>query len=75
MSVIVRDMPMPDICQNCSCFMHGTTADNLWALQVCRAKHKEIVEPKRTRDIAIDWNHTNRPEWCPLFEVKDWREI
>lgn len=74
MSVIVVGMEMPDICQNCACFSH-MVIDDTYFFQLCNARHKTIREPTRTKDITPEWYNTERPKWCPLFELKDWRKL
>ena len=66
MSVIVRDMEMPEGC--CECLFHQTAWDLLSGFMVdttlCKATGKtQIVMGKE------------RMKSCPLFECHDWREL
>ena len=61
MSVIVRGMEMPECCAMCP-LCHRNFDGNETRL-ACYATKKWAYED------------SGRPEWCPLFEVKDWREI
>lgn len=63
MSVIVRGMEMPDRCDVCPCCQMVMT--RVMFMYFCGAMEKQM-------DIRqIDGRHKD----CPLFEVKDWREI
>lgn len=65
MSVIVRDMKMPTDCRECPlCEYHDRTG-RTW----CIPADKLLAEDFK----PIPFN--DRPKWCPLFELKDWRDL
>ena len=61
MSVIIRDVPMPQNCMECPCCQFVLTGYII--NYKCGAMKKDV-----------DINAPGRHEDCPLFEVKDWRE-
>ena len=65
MSVIVRGMEMPADCRACPFESYSSNSGQT----VCVACMKVMATAYRTIE------HYGRPKWCPLFEVKDWREI
>ena len=67
MSFIVRDAPMPQNCAECPCYqeMFEEVANAWWnSITVCGATHDEV-------DPAED----KRADGCPLFELKDWKDV
>ena len=63
-SVIVRDMQMPENCLECPMRSGGIcTVKPSWVANavVARSPGEAVIKGK--------------PEWCPLFETKDWREV
>ena len=64
MSVIVRDMKMPENCRECS--FEGYHADI--GQTYCIACLKVLATA--FKPITFD----GRPKWCPLFELKEWRD-
>ena len=65
MSVIVVGMEMPENCRECPFESYSINTGQT----VCVASMR--VMAINNKPIAFD----GRPKWCPLFEVKDWREI
>ena len=68
-SVIVRGMELPTECEYCPLCRYYPENGNVW----CNAKNR-ILKRKWGNP---NWTHLDvkKPEWCPLFEVKDWREV
>lgn len=61
-NVIVRGMEMPKRCYTCpmNVSVHN---DSEWC---CNQTGNSVTE----REEFVE-----RPSWCPLFELKDWRKI
>lgn len=64
MSVVVRDMEMPKGCRECLMQDYRLGTGELW----CKPADKILADDYKP--IQFD----GRPKWCPLFEVKDWRD-
>lgn len=61
MSVIVRGMEMPRDCSECPhCFITPPEIDELY----------ELFDPADEKSYE-----NGRPKWCPLFELKDWKDL
>lgn len=64
MSVIVRDMEMPENCLKCPmqfggmCYVQPAWVDDA---RVAPTPGEAVIQ--------------GRPDWCPLFETKDWRDV
>lgn len=61
MSLIIPEATMPDNCMSCPC--HQQILDGYIFRDWCGVKGCEIQRQEE------------RPRWCTLFEVKDWRDI
>ena len=61
MSVVVRGMDMPENCFGC----------RFKDIGFCHAYHDHPSEAEYIPDEILD---SGRPKWCPLFEIKDWRD-
>ena len=65
MSVIVVGMEMPNECRECRfCEYHENTG-RTW----CKPADGILAEGYK----AIEFD--GRPKWCPLFELKDWKNL
>ena len=61
MSVIVRGMEMPENCAICPL-------------------HKRFNDPTKRRwcghnGKTLHHPYRGKPKWCPLFELKDWKDL
>ena len=65
MSVIVRGMGMPKDCRECPFESYSSNSGQT----VCVAAMRVMAIAYKTI------KHDGRPRWCPLFKVKDWREV
>ena len=64
MSVIVRDMKMPENCIKCPMQFGG----------MCYVQ-PAWVDDARVAPTVDEAIKQGKPKWCPLFELKDWRKI
>ena len=65
MSVVVRGIDMPENCRECP--FEGYHSDI--GQTYCMACSKVLATA--FKPISFD----GRPNWCPLFEIKDWRDV
>lgn len=68
MSVIVRDMQMPDSCGNCP--LSRSVSSSIGNSIVCSQIGKVGGRFNDEYEIL-----NNRHPQCPLFEVKDWKNL
>ena len=71
MSFVVRDVPMPKNCWECPCWWSDPES---WSPSYCRAGSKYSEGPYSIDD-QDNLEQTGRPKDCPLFELKDWRDV
>ena len=70
MSFVVRDVPFPKNCKDCPCYQDA------WSFYpYCNAKKESYYAYPNVEGFRIDKDGNGKPKWCPLFEVKDWREV
>ena len=62
MSVVVKTMKMPKSCLFC----------RFQNVSFCYAFYDRPGEGKY---ITTEFLSKKRPDWCPLFEIKDWRDV
>lgn len=65
MSVVVRGMVMPERCRSCPFESYISDIGQTY----CSASLKVLATAFRSNP------YDSRPKWCPLFELKDWKEI
>ena len=63
MSVIVRGMEMPENCLKCPMQFGG----------FCFVQ-PSWVDEARVAPTVDEAGEQGKPSWCPLFELKDWKE-
>lgn len=64
MSIVVRGMQMPENCLKCPMQFGG----------FCFVQ-PEWVDEARVAPSPGEAVIQGRPEWCPLFELKDWKDL
>ena len=63
MSVVVRGMEMPKRCYTCPMNVSVHNKPYEWCCNLTGD------------DVTYTEEFVKRPSWCPLFEIKDWRDV
>ena len=63
MSVVVRGMEMPKRCYTCPMNVSVHNKPYEWC---CNLTGDDVTHTEE---------FVERPSWCPLFEIKDWRDV
>lgn len=75
MSIIIKDVKAPTICQECPCFANmivdNTETDEKLLFQRCGATNKVLKIATSIDEIGDDWYTTHIPESCPIIEIPE----
>ena len=64
MSVLVKGMDMPKICNKCDFCTYVEKDRDVWCTSTIRIIKRDITRPE------YEYQDLPRPDWCPLVEVK-----
>ena len=67
MSFVVKDVPIPKSCSKCPCWWEDSEC---WQKSYCKAGGKYTVSA-----LTDEPDDSRRPDDCPLFELKEWKDL
>ena len=72
--LVVDDIKM---CQECPCFNNISVANEHASglIQFCAAKKAILKKWTKIDEITNEWTITNKPKWCPIRELPDYRTV
>ena len=70
MSVIIKNMNFPDICENCRmCVIQWTQDDDPMSFAYCNAAEEFIAKASDGSDKIVSTAILSKVDWCPLVDI------
>ena len=75
MSVVFRDMEMPQSCCRCPCAHALSYTDSITLICFGVKGGREVATHLTKQDVHGLTDKIQKPKWCPAFEFKKWEDI